>query len=118
MRAKTGHARVAMEQACLFPSVPVSFNLANGVSLSDATREISEMEASFSSRRRHTGCLSGWSSDVCSSDLFFRPELLRLLTLTAARIAQAIENARLYARVSRQAQTLDRKSTRLNSSHL
>src|SRR5436853_5847983 len=23
----------------------------------------------FSSRRRHTRCLSGWSSDVCSSDL-------------------------------------------------
>src|SRR5437899_1665209 len=23
----------------------------------------------FSSRRRHTGCLSDWSSDVCSSDL-------------------------------------------------
>ncbi len=37
---------------------------------------------------------------------FFRPEHLRLLTLTASRIAQAIENARLYARVSRQAQTL------------
>jgi sigma-B regulation protein RsbU (phosphoserine phosphatase) len=38
---------------------------------------------------------------------YFRPEHLRLLTLTASRIAQAIENARLYARVSRQAQTLD-----------
>src|SRR5471030_2549171 len=25
----------------------------------------------FSSRRRHTSCLSDWSSDVCSSDLFF-----------------------------------------------
>jgi sigma-B regulation protein RsbU (phosphoserine phosphatase) len=37
---------------------------------------------------------------------FFRPEHLRLLTLTASRIAQAIENARLYARVSRQAETL------------
>ncbi|MDR3740011.1 MAG: GAF domain-containing protein [Terracidiphilus sp.] len=37
---------------------------------------------------------------------FFRPEHLHLLTLTASRIAQAIENARLYARVSRQAQTL------------
>jgi sigma-B regulation protein RsbU (phosphoserine phosphatase) len=36
----------------------------------------------------------------------FRPEHVRLLTLTASRIAQAIENARLYARVSRQAQTL------------
>ena len=37
---------------------------------------------------------------------YFRPDHLRLLTLTASRIAQAIENARLYARVSRQAQTL------------
>src|SRR5208337_4020196 len=37
---------------------------------------------------------------------YFRPEHLRLLTLTASRIAQAIENARLYARVSRQAQIL------------
>src|ERR1035438_10719908 len=26
----------------------------------------------FSSRRRHTRCLSDWSSDVCSSDLFAR----------------------------------------------
>ncbi|HKF49759.1 MAG TPA: SpoIIE family protein phosphatase [Terracidiphilus sp.] len=37
---------------------------------------------------------------------YFRPEHLHLLTLTASRIAQAIENARLYARVSRQAQSL------------
>src|ERR1700685_977277 len=37
---------------------------------------------------------------------YFRPEHLHLLTLTASRIAQAIENARLYARVSRQARTL------------
>ena len=37
---------------------------------------------------------------------YFGPEHLRLLTLTASRIAQAIENARLYARISRQAQTL------------
>jgi sigma-B regulation protein RsbU (phosphoserine phosphatase) len=38
---------------------------------------------------------------------YFRPEHLRLLTVTASRIAQAIENARLYARVSRQAQQLE-----------
>ena len=37
---------------------------------------------------------------------YFQPEHLRLLTLTASRIAQAIENARLYTRVSRQAETL------------
>src|ERR1039458_5836178 len=27
----------------------------------------------FSSRRRHTRCLSDWSSDVCSSDLLLKP---------------------------------------------
>jgi sigma-B regulation protein RsbU (phosphoserine phosphatase) len=37
---------------------------------------------------------------------YFRPEHLHLLTLTASRIAQAIENARLYSRVARQAQSL------------
>jgi phosphoserine phosphatase RsbU/P len=37
---------------------------------------------------------------------FFKPEHLHLLTLTASRIAQSIENARLYTRVSRQAETL------------
>src|SRR5258705_8336496 len=34
----------------------------------------------FSSRRRHTRCLSDWSSDVCSSDLE-RPEPLVRLDL-------------------------------------
>jgi sigma-B regulation protein RsbU (phosphoserine phosphatase) len=38
---------------------------------------------------------------------FFRPEHLNVLTMTASRIAQAIENARLYTRVSRQAQQLE-----------
>jgi sigma-B regulation protein RsbU (phosphoserine phosphatase) len=37
---------------------------------------------------------------------YFQPEHLRLLELTASRVAQAIENARLYSRVARQAQTL------------
>ncbi len=36
-----------MNHTGLFPSVTVSFNLANGVSLSDATREITEMEANL-----------------------------------------------------------------------
>src|SRR5436853_4989806 len=31
----------------------------------------------FSSRRRHTRCLSDWSSDVCSSDLADLHELRR-----------------------------------------
>ncbi len=37
---------------------------------------------------------------------YFRPEQVRLLDLTASRVAIAVENARLYTRVSRQAQTL------------
>lgn len=37
---------------------------------------------------------------------YFTQEHLHLLTLTASRIAGAIENARLYTRVARQAQTL------------
>ncbi len=46
--------------------------------------------------------------DIESEQLdFFRDEHLNVLTMTASRIAQAIENARLYARVSRQAQTLE-----------
>jgi phosphoserine phosphatase RsbU/P len=38
---------------------------------------------------------------------YFRPEHLHLLTMTASRIAQAIQNARLYSRVTRQAQALE-----------
>src|SRR5205814_2925021 len=30
----------------------------------------------FSSRRRHTRCLSDWSSDVCSSDLYPAEEIV------------------------------------------
>ncbi|MGA2252199.1 SpoIIE family protein phosphatase [Terracidiphilus sp.] len=45
--------------------------------------------------------------DIESEQLnYFRDEHLHLLTLTASRIAQAIENARLYTRASRQAQQL------------
>ncbi len=36
----------------------------------------------------------------------FQPEHMHLLTMTASRIAQAIQNARLYSRVTRQTQTL------------
>jgi sigma-B regulation protein RsbU (phosphoserine phosphatase) len=45
--------------------------------------------------------------DIQSAELdFFRPEHCRLLSLVGSRIAVAIENARLYSRVSKQAQTL------------
>src|SRR5947199_7959475 len=36
----------------------------------------------FSSRRRHTRCLSDWSSDVCSSDLIVRREARITQTLS------------------------------------
>ncbi len=39
-------------------------------------------------------------------EAFFTPDHQRLLELTASRVAVAVENARLYTRVSRQAQTL------------
>jgi sigma-B regulation protein RsbU (phosphoserine phosphatase) len=45
--------------------------------------------------------------DIESEQLnYFRPEHLHLLTLTASRVSQAVENARLYTRVTRQAHTL------------
>src|SRR5262245_63587084 len=40
---------------------------------------MSDISFFFSSRRRHTRCLSDWSSDVCSSDL------VAALTVPAAR---------------------------------
>jgi phosphoserine phosphatase RsbU/P len=46
--------------------------------------------------------------DIQSEQLgYFQPEHLNLLQLTASRIGHAIENARLYTRVARQAQTLE-----------
>ena len=41
-----------------------------------------------------------------SKEAYFTEEHSRILTLVASRIATAIENARLYTRVARQAQTL------------
>src|SRR5262245_62637773 len=88
----------------------------------------------FSSRRRHTRCLSDWSSDVCSSDL----PCAHVGQNARVRLAKAdlghdggfgaidgrhyaIDRA-LEARVGHCVQlddaALDRKSTRLNSSHL
>src|SRR5258705_1552793 len=50
----------------------------------------------FSSRRRHTRCLSDWSSDVCSSDLkaikLIQENVHRLLEALAQRQAHAAEN--------------------------
>ncbi|MGB8261102.1 MAG: SpoIIE family protein phosphatase [Terracidiphilus sp.] len=81
--------------------------LLNDVSTSEVYIQVnpdvrSELAVPLIAKNRLIGVL-----DIESEELgFFRPEHLRLLTLTASRIAQAIENARLYSRVSRQAQTL------------
>src|SRR5256885_9894244 len=69
----------------------------------------------FSSRRRHTRLQGDWSSDVCSSDLrgpWLETDLSgqRLTRPLLARIAQVIDVSG--------SSTPDRKSTRLNSSHL
>jgi multidrug efflux pump len=47
MTPQTGTTPLQVNHTGLFPSVTVSFNLANGMALSDATREITEMEASL-----------------------------------------------------------------------
>jgi len=44
MKLSTNTTPLQVNHTGLFPSVTVSFNLANGMSLSDATREVSEME--------------------------------------------------------------------------
>jgi putative methionine-R-sulfoxide reductase with GAF domain len=81
--------------------------LLNDVSTSDiyvaANPEVrSELAVPLIAKNRLIGVM-----DIESEQAnYFRPEHLHLLTLTASRIAQAIENARLYTRVSRQAQTL------------
>jgi sigma-B regulation protein RsbU (phosphoserine phosphatase) len=81
--------------------------LLNNVSASDiyiaANPEVcSELAVPLIAKNRLIGVM-----DIESEHAgYFREEHLHLLTLTASRIAQAIENARLYTRVSRQAQTL------------
>jgi phosphoserine phosphatase RsbU/P len=63
----------------------------------------SELTVPLIAKNRLIGVMDLESTEVD----YFRPEHLRVLTLTASRIAQAIENARLYARISRQAQQLE-----------
>jgi sigma-B regulation protein RsbU (phosphoserine phosphatase) len=62
----------------------------------------SELAVPLIAKNRLIGVIDLESEEVG----YFKPEHLHLLTLTASRIAQAIVNARLYARVSRQAETL------------
>src|SRR5256885_7885893 len=66
----------------------------------------------FSSRRRHTRLQGDWSSDVCSSDL------RRVLYLNYSAVDPALTNERCSFWHFRFDAHADRKSTRLNSSHL
>jgi phosphoserine phosphatase RsbU/P len=63
----------------------------------------SELAVPLINKNRVIGVLDIESEEVN----YFRPEHLHLLTLTASRIGQAITNARLYSRVTRQAQALE-----------
>jgi multidrug efflux pump len=47
VKAQTNTTPLQVNHTGLFPSVTVSFNLSNGYALSDATREITDMEASL-----------------------------------------------------------------------
>ena len=70
----------------------------------DANSEVrSELAVPLVSKNRVIGVI-----DIQSEQTnYFRPEHLHLLQLTASRVAIAVENARLYTRISRQAQTLE-----------
>ena len=70
----------------------------------DANPEVrSELAVPLVTKNRVIGVI-----DIQSEQAnYFRPEHLHLLQLTASRVAVAVENARLYTRISRQAQTLE-----------
>src|SRR5262245_63956648 len=73
----------------------------------------------FSSRRRHTRCLSDWSSDVCSSDLVVEKTITDIVpSLEAGDILIDGGNSYYVDDIRRAKELADRKSTRLNSSHL
>src|SRR5256885_12244859 len=67
----------------------------------------------FSSRRRHTRLQGDWSSDVCSSDLATNPQ-----RASSAYVPSLQCTAGQPAPIAANGGRSDRKSTRLNSSHL
>lgn len=101
LRIRVGHGIVGQvaqtRQALLINDVSKTENYI------DANPDVrSELAVPLITKNRVIGVI-----DIQSEQLnYFKPEHLHLLTLTASRIAGAIENARLYTRVSRQAQTL------------
>jgi sigma-B regulation protein RsbU (phosphoserine phosphatase) len=71
------------------------------INANDAVR--SELAVPLINKGKVIGVLDLESEEIN----YFTPEHLHLLTLTASRIAQAVQNARLYSRVTRQAQALE-----------
>ena len=59
MHPQTGTTPLQINHTGLFPSVTVSFNLSNGYALSDATREIQEMQANLGVPATVHGFFSG-----------------------------------------------------------
>jgi sigma-B regulation protein RsbU (phosphoserine phosphatase) len=102
MRIKLGHGvvgQVALQrQAILINDVSKAENYINA---NPGVR--SELAVPLIVKNRVIGVID-IQSEQCN---YFSPEHLRLLQLTASRVGQAIENARLYTRVARQAQTLE-----------
>jgi len=102
MRIKMGHGVVGQvaqqRQAILINDVSQAENYINA---NPGVR--SELAVPLIVKNRLIGVI-----DIQSEQQdYFAPEHLRLLQLTASRVGQAIENARLYTRVARQAQTLE-----------
>ena len=58
-QAQTGTTPLQINHTGLFPSVTLSFNLTNGYALSDATREIEEMETNLGTPATVHGSFSG-----------------------------------------------------------
>jgi len=102
LRIKMGHGVVGQvaqtRQAILVNDVRAAENYIN------ANPEVrSELAVPLIVKNRVIGVL-----DIQSEQPdYFSPEHMRLLQLVASRIGGAIENARLYSRVARQAQTLE-----------
>jgi phosphoserine phosphatase RsbU/P len=102
MRIKMGQGVVGQaaqeRQAVLINDVTTAENYIN------ANPQVrSEMAVPLIVKNRLIGVIDIQSEQVG----YFKPEHLHLLQLTASRIGQAVENARLYTRVARQAQTLE-----------
>src|SRR5256885_10708041 len=74
----------------------------------------------FSSRRRHTRLQGDWSSDVCSSDLDIMADPLdpRTQGYSVSPYPPELQGEAAALHRRRALADIDRKSTRLNSSHL